>query len=87
MQVVLPRPQTSFTLGRAAAISSCAFAGVVNNVEFTSSLAPNGKIWPVQSTAPAVSHVLGDGGNLENLGLNTMLRRGVRKVSPRVLHA
>jgi hypothetical protein len=77
--VVIPKPEVPFTLGKAAAISSCAYAGAVNQFVGIQHAAPAVKLWPIQTNGNAANHMMGDGGDLENLGLLTMLRRGAQK--------
>ena len=85
--MLLPKPDVPFTLSRAVACSSAAFAGAFSHTNMTSKINPVQTIWPVGPTqfgdvgtnSPALNHSIGDGGNLDNSGLLTMIRRGATK--------
>jgi len=77
--VLLPKPEVPFVLSRAVGYSSAAFAGVFGHTNLTSKFNPVQTIWPVGVDSPAVNHSIGDGGNLDNSGLLTLIRRGTVK--------
>ena len=76
----LPLPAAPFSLGDAAGTSSSAYSGVEDN--FLGPLSPHEPNWPVsnQGGATTTEFNFGDGGNLENYGLISLLQRKVETI-------
>jgi len=73
-------PDSPFTLGEAVGISSAAFVSQFNPYTPLQVLNPRENYFGiVEGEQEGLQHQLGDGGNLENTGLVTLIRDGVRK--------
>lgn len=78
------RPARPYSLADIVGSSSAAFAQVAEEqFPALSGLVPRYSYWPVQGRASTPSQVyrFADGGSLENLGLNALLARGLRKLA------
>ncbi|MEM7114440.1 MAG: hypothetical protein AAF614_18540 [Chloroflexota bacterium] len=78
--VKVPGVKRPFTLTLASGISSAAFASILDKI--TSVIDPDMLYWPIQSPAQpqAESFNFGDGGDIENYGLLSLLLRKVNRV-------
>ena len=79
-RVELPLPAAPFSLGDATGTSSSAYSGVDDN--FLGPLSPHEPYWPVSTTGDqeTTEFNFGDGGNLENYGLISLLQRKVKRI-------
>lgn len=88
--VRLEAPPAPFSLARAVGISSAAFGAAASRAGFAgvaagAKLDPQVNLWPVTSTRhpgplPAITYQLGDGSNLDNMGLIAALQRGATRM-------
>jgi len=78
----IPPPRRSFSLAKAAGISSMGPSLDLSHRMGLTSAIPRGKLWPVTDDGTgSLIHELGDAGNMENSGLLAMLQRGVKKAA------
>jgi len=78
--VRMPASEQPFTLWRASGKSSAAYAAALADID--PAMLPNATYWsPAQAgVSPARILKIGDGGNLEDLGIMPLLQRKVRKI-------
>lgn len=81
--IKVPAPAIPFTLTQAVGMSSASFASKAAEIYPTQILTPKALYWPVTSSAKQTQtsqwYNIGDGGNIENLGMLAMLQSGATK--------
>jgi hypothetical protein len=78
--VQLTPPSAPYTVVQASGTSSSAYAAIFDEAD--ASLSPHELYWPVSNGAapPTFSYAFGDGGNIENFGVISMLRRKIPRI-------